>query len=166
MSNYGIADIDLSQLLDLRVDYAFKRFFATDDTRWLVFLLNAIFADKGIHRAITSLSVVNPYEEEIGMAVKALSLISTDPETRFEYEKRKADLYFQEQSRYWMEKRIEEERRRADEERRRADKTDDLLYATIWNLHRKNISPAEIAAITQLPEEKICAVLQTEQLRS
>ena len=54
-------DIDFSTLWDLRIDFAFKRFFATNDTRRLVSLLNAIFAHKGTERVITALTVDNPF---------------------------------------------------------------------------------------------------------
>ena len=58
-------NIDFSELMDLRVDYAFKLFFATGDTSRLVSLLNAIFAAKNIARVITSLQVVNPHLEKM-----------------------------------------------------------------------------------------------------
>ena len=53
--------IDYSQLMDLRIDYAFKLLFTKSDTRLLVSLLNAIFANKKIHRVIKSASIKNPY---------------------------------------------------------------------------------------------------------
>ena len=56
--------IDYSQLMDLRVDYAFKLLFGTGETLFLVSLLNAIFANKEIPRKIISLTVVNPYLEK------------------------------------------------------------------------------------------------------
>jgi predicted transposase/invertase (TIGR01784 family) len=49
-----------TQLMDLRLDYAFKLFFAVDDPLRLVSLLNGIFANKGIPRVITSLIIENP----------------------------------------------------------------------------------------------------------
>ena len=52
--------IDFSQLMDLRVGFAFKLFFASGNTSRLVSLLNAISANKGIPRLITGLTVVNP----------------------------------------------------------------------------------------------------------
>jgi predicted transposase/invertase (TIGR01784 family) len=55
---------ELAGLMDLRVDYAFKLFFATSGTRHLVSLLNAVFADKGIPRAVTALTVNNPSLEK------------------------------------------------------------------------------------------------------
>ena len=60
----NISEIDFSDLMDLRVDYAFKLFFATGDTSRLVSLLNAIFKNKRIPRVITSLVVVNPNLEK------------------------------------------------------------------------------------------------------
>ena len=60
----NLADIDFSQLMDLRVDYAFKLFFAAGDKRRLISLLNAIFANKGINRKITDLTIVNPALEK------------------------------------------------------------------------------------------------------
>jgi len=56
--------IDFSQLMDLRVDYAFKLIFGTGDTLFLVSLLNSIFANKKIPRIIQSLTVINPYLEK------------------------------------------------------------------------------------------------------
>ena len=57
-------DIDFSQLMDLRIDYAFKLIFGTGDTLFLISLLNAIFANKKIPRIIKSLMVINPYLEK------------------------------------------------------------------------------------------------------
>jgi len=57
-------NIDFSQLMDLRVDYAFKLIFGTGDTLFLISLLNAIFANKSIPRIIKSLTIVNPYLEK------------------------------------------------------------------------------------------------------
>ena len=59
-----IIRIDYSQLMDLRVDYAFKLIFGTGDTLFLISLLNAIFANKKIPRIIKSLTVVNPHLEK------------------------------------------------------------------------------------------------------
>ena len=59
-----IMKIDFSQLMDLRVDYAFKLIFGTGDTLFLVSLLNSIFANKKIPRIIQSLTVINPYLEK------------------------------------------------------------------------------------------------------
>ena len=56
-------EIDFSQLMDLRVDYAFKLIFGSGDTLFLISLLNAIFANKKIQRIIKSLTIVNPYLE-------------------------------------------------------------------------------------------------------
>ena len=58
------SNIDFSQLMDMRVDYAFKLFFGTGDTKHLVSLLNAVFANKKIPRKIESLTIVNPYLEK------------------------------------------------------------------------------------------------------
>ena len=55
--------IDFDDLMDLRVDYAFKLFFGTGETCRLVSLLNAIFENKNIPRIITDLDVVNPFLE-------------------------------------------------------------------------------------------------------
>jgi len=62
--NQWIMKIDFSQLMDLRVDYAFKLIFGTGDTLFLISLLNAIFANKKIPRIIECLTVVNPYLEK------------------------------------------------------------------------------------------------------
>ena len=59
-----LMDIDFSKLMDLRVDYAFKLIFGSSDTRFLISLLNAIFANKKIQRKIESLSIINPYLEK------------------------------------------------------------------------------------------------------
>ena len=56
--------IDFSQLMDLRVDYAFKLIFGTGDTLFLISLLNAVFANKNIPRIIKSLTIMNPYLEK------------------------------------------------------------------------------------------------------
>jgi len=61
---------DYSELMDLRVDYAFKLFFATGDTRHLVSLLNAIFGNKQIPRVVSSLTVVNPFLEKAALEDK------------------------------------------------------------------------------------------------
>ena len=53
--------IDYSQLMDLRIDYAFKLAFGTGDTLYLISLLNAVFANKKIPRVIDSLTIINPY---------------------------------------------------------------------------------------------------------
>jgi len=53
--------IDYSQLMDLRIDYAFKLLFTKGDPRLLISLLNAIFANKKINRVIKSLTIKNPY---------------------------------------------------------------------------------------------------------
>ena len=58
-------DIDFSDLMDLRVDYAFKLFFATGDTSHLISLLNAIFENKQIPRVIVDLTIVNPHLEKV-----------------------------------------------------------------------------------------------------
>ena len=63
-TNDRFLKIDFSQLMDLRVDYAFKLIFGTGDTLFLISLLNAIFANKKIPRIIKSLTVVNPYLEK------------------------------------------------------------------------------------------------------
>ena len=56
----SFSEIDFSELMDLRVDYAFKLTFGSGDTRFLASLLNAVFANKKIGRVIKSLTVVNP----------------------------------------------------------------------------------------------------------
>jgi len=53
--------IDYSQLMDLRIDYAFKILFTKGETRLLISLLNAIFANKKIQRVIKTLSIKNPF---------------------------------------------------------------------------------------------------------
>ena len=59
------ATIDFSRLMDLRVDYAFKLLFGGDDTRFLIALLNAIFANKQIPRIIASLTILNTHLERV-----------------------------------------------------------------------------------------------------
>jgi len=56
--------IDYAQLMDLRIDYAFKLLFAKGNPRLLISLLNAIFANKRIPRVIKSLTVKNPFLEK------------------------------------------------------------------------------------------------------
>ncbi|MCL2386172.1 MAG: Rpn family recombination-promoting nuclease/putative transposase [Defluviitaleaceae bacterium] len=53
--------IDYYQLMDLRIDYAFKLLFTKGDPRLLISLLNAIFANKKIQRVIKSISIKNPF---------------------------------------------------------------------------------------------------------
>lgn len=60
----GLSEIDFSQLMDLRVDFAFKLTFGSGDTMFLISLLNAVFANKKIPRVIKSLMIVNPYLEK------------------------------------------------------------------------------------------------------
>jgi predicted transposase/invertase (TIGR01784 family) len=60
-----IDNINFAQLMDLRVDYAFKLFFTMGDTHRLISLLNAIFANKGIPRSINVLTVLNPFLEKM-----------------------------------------------------------------------------------------------------
>ena len=51
--------IDYSQLMDLRIDYAFKLLFTKGEPRLLISLLNAIFANKKINRVIKALGHVH-----------------------------------------------------------------------------------------------------------
>jgi len=53
--------IDYFQLMDLRVDFAFKLLFTKGDPRLLISLLNAIFANKKIDRIVKSISIKNPF---------------------------------------------------------------------------------------------------------
>ncbi|MCL1998776.1 MAG: Rpn family recombination-promoting nuclease/putative transposase [Turicibacter sp.] len=57
-------NLDFSQLMDLRVDYAFKLIFGTGKTLFLISLLNAIFASAGIRRVIKSLTILSPNLEK------------------------------------------------------------------------------------------------------
>ena len=61
-------NIDFSMLMDLRVDFAFKQLFGEGDIKFLISLLNAIFANKKFSRIIKSLTIVSPilerYSEE------------------------------------------------------------------------------------------------------
>ena len=59
--NNWLLEIDFFNLLDLRIDYAFKLIFAMGDTIFLISLLNAIFANKKIPRKIKTLVITNPY---------------------------------------------------------------------------------------------------------
>ena len=59
--NRRFLEIDFDLLMDLRIDYAFKLLFSKGDPRMLISLLNAIFANKKIERAIKSLTIKNPY---------------------------------------------------------------------------------------------------------
>ena len=66
----SINDIEFSELMDLRVDYAFKLLFATGETHRLISLLNAIFENKQIPRVIDALEVVNPFLEKAAIEDK------------------------------------------------------------------------------------------------
>jgi len=68
--NTWLAEIDYSQLMDLRIDYAFKLLFTKGNPRLLISLLNAIFANKKIPRLIKSLTVKNPYLDKESSADK------------------------------------------------------------------------------------------------
>ena len=57
-------EIDYSQLMDLRVDYAFKLLFSKGNPRLLISLLNATFANKKIPRLVKSLTIKKPYLEK------------------------------------------------------------------------------------------------------
>jgi len=59
-----IADIDFSELMDLRVDYAFKLCFSARGKQRLICLLNAIFENKRIPRVVTDLTIMNPSLEK------------------------------------------------------------------------------------------------------
>ena len=59
-----LLEIDLDFLMDLRVDYAFKRLFSKGSTRPLISLLNATFANKKIPRIIKSITIKNPYMDK------------------------------------------------------------------------------------------------------
>ena len=62
--NRSFLEIDFTNLMDLRVDYAFKLVFGSGETVFLISLLNAIFASKKIPRAVKSVEVLNPYLEK------------------------------------------------------------------------------------------------------
>ena len=66
----SFSKIDFSGLMDLRVDYAFKRTFSSGDPLFLISLLNSIFANKKIPRIIKSLAILNPYLEKHSEADK------------------------------------------------------------------------------------------------
>jgi predicted transposase/invertase (TIGR01784 family) len=56
--------IDFDFLMDLRVDFAFKRLFSKGSTRPLISLLNATFANKKIPRVIESVTIKNPFMDK------------------------------------------------------------------------------------------------------
>ncbi|MCL1986455.1 MAG: Rpn family recombination-promoting nuclease/putative transposase, partial [Firmicutes bacterium] len=56
-------NLDFTQLMDLRLDYAFKLMFVTE-VQGLISLLNAVFANADIKRIIKSLTITNPYLEK------------------------------------------------------------------------------------------------------
>ena len=64
MTREQLLAIDFAILMDLRVDFAFKLLFGGKDTRHLISLLNAIFANKGIQRRVDSLTIMNPMLEK------------------------------------------------------------------------------------------------------
>ena len=59
--DHQLLDINYSELMDLRVDYAFKITLTKGDSRLLISLLNAIFANKNIPRVIKSLEIKDPH---------------------------------------------------------------------------------------------------------
>ena len=59
--NNRLLSVDYSQLMDLRIDFAFKLLFTKGNPRLLISLLNAVFANKKIPRVIKSLTIKNPY---------------------------------------------------------------------------------------------------------
>ena len=59
--NDWLLEIDYAQLMDLRIDFAFKLLFTRGSPRLLISLLNAIFANKKIPRIIESVTIQNPY---------------------------------------------------------------------------------------------------------
>ena len=68
--SHHVWDIDFSQLMDLRIDYAFKRLFGSSDSLFLISLLNAIFTNKKILRTIKSLTIINPYLDKYSKSDK------------------------------------------------------------------------------------------------
>lgn len=56
--------VNFENLMDLRIDYAFKLIFAKGDTTALISLLNAIFANKKINRVVKKLAIKNPFLEK------------------------------------------------------------------------------------------------------
>ena len=56
-----LSEIDFTQLMDLRIDFAFKLLFTKGSPRLLISLLNAVFANKKINRIIKSIIIKNPY---------------------------------------------------------------------------------------------------------
>ena len=77
-TNNWFLHIDFSKLMDMRVDYAFKAFFGTGDTLFLISLLNAIFANKKIPRIIKSLTIVNRHLEKHSKSDKLSMLDLSD----------------------------------------------------------------------------------------
>jgi len=59
-----LLEIDYAQLMDLRIDFAFKLLFTKGKPRLLISLLNATFANKRMKRVIKSLTIKNPYLEK------------------------------------------------------------------------------------------------------
>ena len=58
-------NLNIAELMDLRVDYAFKEFFAATDTSRLISLLNAIFEHKQIPRIVKALTIENPQQNKV-----------------------------------------------------------------------------------------------------
>ena len=55
----SVMKIDYSQLMDLRIDYAFKAF-VEENPEALISILNAIFANANINRVVKSVRLKNP----------------------------------------------------------------------------------------------------------
>ena len=72
-NHIGVLDplkFNFDTLMDLRVDFAFKRLFAEGRPQSLISLLNAIFANKKIPRIIKTLTIRNPHLEKRSEADK------------------------------------------------------------------------------------------------
>ena len=62
--SHRLLGVDYSQLMDLRIDFAFKLLFTKGSQGSLISLLNAVFANKKIPRVIKSLTIKNPHLEK------------------------------------------------------------------------------------------------------
>ena len=101
-----ISEIDFSELMDLRVDYAFK-LFATKEPHQLACLLNAI-TEAGYDRFTEWMMVITHHafkdkdlirklckeKGEVRDAMAAISKLSQDRNARLDYQRRMDQLYF------------------------------------------------------------------------
>ena len=154
-------EIDFSQLMDLRVDYAFKLLFAKGNPRLLISLLNATFANKKIPRIVKSLTIKNPYLEKESPEDKASIL-----DIRAELEDGTAVLI--EMHMYGLEeikaKTIRSWARAYGEELEKGSNYSDQPPTIIITFSNGQISPIEKAANAAMSEKihRLCMIMDRD----